>query len=128
MAKHYEITAQYNGNGGQFTTWDKVQHSIKEDSNPYQYLLGALSGCFYSTFRGIAETMEVPFEKLDFSVKCTKRKEVPTTMDSCTMKIIAYGVEHRDLFARAIDETCETCSIYNTLNLVAKMTVDVEFA
>lgn len=128
MAKHNEIKAQYCNDGGSFTTWDKAQHIISENSNPYQYLLGALSGCFYYTFRDIATKKEVSYEKLEFQVKCTKREQIPTTMDNCTMRITAFGVENREAFAQAIDRTCETCSIYYTLNQVAKITVDVEFA
>lgn len=127
MAKHYEITANYRNDGGAFTTWDGVQHTISESSNPYQYLLGALSGCYYYTFKDIASEMGVVYESLDIAIKCTKRKEVPTTMQSCTMAIKAHGVEDRAAFSQAIDRTCETCSIYFTVNQVASITVDVEF-
>lgn len=127
MAKHYEIKANYQNKTGSFTTWDKVEHQVKEDSNPYQYLLGALSGCFYSTFCDIAQSMQVNYEKLEMDIKCTKRAESPTTMKTCTMNITAYGVENPELFCKAIDKCTQTCSIYQTLNLVAQITVDVEF-
>ncbi len=95
-------------------------------TGPYEYLLGALSGCFISTLLAILGE-GFSYSSLDVRVEGEKRKEVPTTLKSTRIKIHAKGISERDAFEAAIKEASDKCSIYQTIKKVSDISVEVSY-
>ncbi len=121
------VKAEYSSDSQYFITPDGVKHNIASTSGPYDYLLGALSGCFYLTFKALAEKIGVVYSSISFDISCTKRTEKPTTMDHCLLLINANGVSNKELFESAIEKTSRYCSIYYTLSHVAAMEYKITY-
>lgn len=97
---------------------------------PYELLPGAPGACFYATFLGIAEKQKIEYEKADIEISGNKREEVPTTLENVTLDLTIYGVDDekdQKKIVRAADLAGKYCSIYQTLQCVAKMTTNVHF-
>ena len=92
---------------------------------PYELLLGALGGCFYSTFLGIAEKMRLEFAGAALSIHGVKREEVPTTLKTVEMTFTIRGAKAEKGFRRAAELASKYCSIHETLSRVAEMSLQV---
>lgn len=92
---------------------------------PYDLLLGALGGCFYSTFLGIAEKMRLEFAGAALSIHGVKREEVPTTLKTVEMTFTIRGAKAEKGFRRAAELASKYCSIHETLSRVAEMSLQV---
>lgn len=122
------IKAEYSNSEQFFVTPDGIRHAIAAMSGPYHYLLGALSGCFYLTFKALGEKMGVKYSSVSFDVSCTKRQEKPTTMEHALLAINALGVEDKKLFESAIEKASRYCSIYYTLSQVASLEYKITYS
>ena len=92
---------------------------------PYDLLLGALGGCFYSTFLGIAEKMRLEFAGAALSIHGVKREEVPTTLKTVEMTFTIRGAKAEKGFRRAAELASKYCSVHETLSRVAEMSLQV---
>ena len=121
------ITAEFSDTYNGFTTPGGGHFELYKQAGPYEYLLGALSGCLYATFKGIAEKMHITWTGANFKVSCTKRAEPPTTMDHCCIEIEASGVSDQKKFESAMEKATRYCSIFQTLSHVSEMKWSVTF-
>lgn len=94
---------------------------------PYELLLGALGGCYYSTFLDIAKKMRLSFERAAFAIHGVKREQTPTTLQQVDMVFTIYGAADEKGFERAAQLAAKYCSVYATLEKVADMHLDVRF-
>ncbi|NLE19453.1 MAG: OsmC family protein [Clostridiales bacterium] len=92
---------------------------------PYELLLGALGGCFYSTFLGIARKMRLEFDSAAFSIHGVKREEVPTTLKTVDIVFTIRGAKGEKGFQRAAELAAKHCSVHETLSKVAEMSLRV---
>ena len=92
---------------------------------PSELLLGALGGCFYSTFLGIARKMRLEFEGAAFSIHGVKREEVPTTLKTVDIVFTIRGAKGEKGFQRAAELAAKHCSVHETLSKVAEMSLRV---
>ncbi len=95
--------------------------------SPYELLLGALGSCYYATFVDIADKMRLNYVSADIDISGTKRKEVPTTLESAVMRFTIRGAENQKGFARAAELAANYCSIHHTLSQVAEITTELVF-
>ncbi len=98
-----------------------------DGSGPYEYLLGALSGCFTSTLYDMCENT-VTFDSADIEIVGTKRDESPCVLVDTRMDITVRGCSDSHLFLECLEQTKANCSIYQTIAKVSRMSVRVEFA
>ncbi len=112
----------------QFVTDKLASFAFSEESAPYDYLLGALSGCLFKTFEDIAVKMRVSWEHVSFDVQGEKRDEVPTTLKQVSIIVHATGVDNQKKFTKAFEAATRYCSIYQTISLVSEMHWSVDFS
>lgn len=110
----------------QFTT-DKGANYVLGETSPYDYLLGALSGCLFSTFVDLAVKMKVSWEHVSLDIEGIKREESPTTLKQCTVKAVVTGAENEAKFTKAFETATRYCSVYQTISKVSEMQWSVEF-
>lgn len=102
------------------------RHCFGEGSGPYEYLLGALSGCFTYTLFDECEG-KVSFDSLDISVVGTKRDEIPSLLQETEMVLVVKGCSDERKLVECIERTKAHCSIFQTISKVCNIQVDVEF-
>lgn len=102
-------------------------HYFIEGTGPYEYLLGALSGCFTYTLYDECEG-KVCFDSVDISIVGTKRDESPTVLVDTQMSLVVKGCSDQELFLECLEQTKAHCSIFNTISKVSRMGVSVEFS
>lgn len=95
---------------------------------PYEFLLGALGSCFYSTFVDIADKMRLQYERAELSISGTKRTEVPTTLEHATLRLTIVGAPEQKGFDRAVELAGKYCSVHATLSMVADIQTELHFA
>src|SRR5690554_2229675 len=111
----------------QFVTDKGSKFSFSAESAPYDYLLGALSGCLFKTFEELAVKMRISWEHISFEVDGEKQEEVPTTLKMVTIAVTATGVENQQKFTKAFETATRYCSIYQTISQVSEMHWSVDF-
>lgn len=125
MANIREINAHFTDGNRYFENSLGSEFHYTQATGPYEYLLGALAGCYVSTLSGYER--KTGWEKLDVNVQGIKRESIPTTLESTTIKLKAYKVDDKDEFTRLAKKASEECSIYQTIAQVSKMTLEIEF-
>lgn len=98
-----------------------------DEFSPYDLVLAGLSGCFYLTFLGITEKMQLSFDEVIIDIKGEHRKDPPTTLEQV---VIAMEVKGADLakekqFQRATEIAGKYCSVYQTLSHVAQIDTEL---
>ena len=93
-------------------------------TGPYEYLLGALSGCFVST---LLDIFTDDYESVDAHIEGEKREEVPTTLKHTLLRLNVKGVKEKENFRSAVTRASETCSIYQTISKVSEMEIQIVF-
>lgn len=126
MGDKKHIRADFVPGHYQFSTDKGIAFPIGETA-PYEYLLGALSGCLFYTFEELAGKMRFSWEHISFEVNGEKREEVPTTLKEVHLGITATGVDNESKFLKAFETATRYCSIYQTLSHVSEMHWDVTF-
>ena len=117
------------------TRWRTVTDSgleIQMGSNtgkatPYDLLLGALSGCLYSTFESILVKMQVSVKGTRFDIHGEKRDDKIATLKECHVDITIIGAEDEQKAKKAMEIATRYCSIYQTISNVADMSWEVTF-
>jgi len=122
-----EVRADFVDGHYQFSTPAGDAYAYTATTGPYEYLLGALSGCLFMTFQEIAVKMHISWEHVSFQTHGTKRDETPTWLKECSIHVTATGVEEKDKFTKCFEKATRYCSIFQTLAHVAEMHWDIEF-
>jgi putative redox protein len=127
MGEKKHIRADFVPGHYQFATAKGSSFVIGPESAPYDYLLGALSGCLFKTFEELAVKMRISWEHISFEVNGSKRDEVPTTLEEVTIAVQASGVENQQKFLKAFEMATRYCSIYQTISKVSRMSWSADF-
>ncbi len=127
MGEKKHIRADFVPGHYQFTTDKGSSFEFNPDSAPYDYLLGALSGCLFKTFEEVAVKMRISWEHISFEVNGNKRDAVPTTLEEVIITVQASGVENQQKFLKAFETATRYCSIYQTISHVSEMSWSVDF-
>jgi len=127
MSESKHVRADFVHGHYQFNTSDGSVYELGT-TGPYDYLLGALSGCLFSTFEALSVKMQVAWEHVGFEVFGTKRETSPTTLKECTINVTATGCDNQEKFLKAFETATRYCSIYQTLSKVAEMHWIVDFS
>lgn len=103
----------FHSNGGRDNYFDST-------IGPYEYLLGALSGCWYSTLTDVIKD-SITYDWCDIHVEGVKREESPTTLKHTKMTVAVMNPSDYEAFLDACKQTCGYCSIYQTIAKVSEM-------
>lgn len=122
------IRADFIPDHGQFVTPGGDAYAYTDTTGPYEYLLGALSGCLFSTFKDVIADKDVGYELVTFDVEGTKRDEVPTWLVHVLIHVTVHGCDNPQAFTSLFEEATKRCSVYQTLAHVAEMEWTIEFA
>lgn len=117
---HFDESAEY------FFTPSNDYSTFSEGQGPYEYLLGALSGCYYYTLCDIAEN-KVTWSSVDIEVVGRKRKTIPTTLEKTLLTLNVTGATDEAIFLKCAEEAARNCSIFQTISKVSEMVLKVEF-
>lgn len=125
MTRSVECVFHKEDDGYFLSKKEKHFYSLS-DAGPYEYLLGALGGCFFSTFK---DETKIPCSWDDVKIKINgiKRTSSPTTLESATMSFTVCGCKERGNFLKRIEQTKKDCSIFITLSKVANIETEVIF-
>lgn len=127
MKEYRKIKAHFDNDDWHFNTTDDLRYDfIDGKSGPYEFLLGALSGCFFSTVEDFIPE-GVVYESADVTVKGRKRSTVPTTLEETIIEIEAKGVSDKKAFEQAVTKAKECCSIFQTIKCVSSMSVEIRY-
>ena len=120
------VTAHFKNDEKYFANKLGAEFYFTQATGPYEYLLGALSGCFYYTLDSFERKSE--WESLDFEIIGVKEEnKIPTTLKTTTIYIKAHGVEDRKEFEALVERAKKECSIYNTIDKVSQMFVNIVY-
>ena len=128
MGEKKHVTAEFVPGTWEFTTDGGSTFQIGKTSTPYDYLMGALSGCLFATFNDLAIKMKVEWEHVSFDVNGEKKATPPTTFEWVSIDVVAKGVSDQERFTKAFETATRYCSIYTTISKVAEMKWNIEFA
>ncbi len=121
--------AHFSPSGGDdYFTAGGLVFPFKDGLGPYEYLMGALSGCFTYTLEDELEAKGLPFKDISVSTAGVKRDEVPTTLEKTSIKlrIVVEGPYDEDAYLGCVHLAQEHCSMYQTIKCVSAMSVDTE--
>ncbi len=95
----------------------------ENEFSPYDLVLAGLSGCFYLTFLGITEKMQLSYDQVIIDIKGEHRKEPPATLEHIDIEMTVKGAdtEKEKQFLRATEIAGKYCSVYQTLSQVAEI-------
>lgn len=125
MANERTITAHFCKDKRYFENSIGAEFRYTAFTGPYEYLLGALAGCFFATLDSFERKRG--WEKVSITVRGIKREEVPTTLRNTYMDIEAYGIEDREEFEELVKKAQDACSIYRTISEVSDISVDITY-
>lgn len=121
-----KATGHFSEEGRYFTTGpDSYKHEFREGTGPYEYLMGALAGCFYSTLNSFER--KCTWDYVEITPSCIKRTTVPTTAETTTLEVVAKNCSDKEEFEELVKKTASACSIYNTISRVSSIDVAVRF-
>lgn len=119
------ITARFSAERRYFENSIGREFDFTSTTGPYEYLLGALSGCFYSTLASFPRKTE--WKEMEIRITGYKRDEVPTTLRRTVLDITVYGAEDEEEVKALIGRASEECSIFATISKVSMMEVNTSF-
>ena len=125
MGQQRTITAHFNQERRYFENSIGREFDFTQSTGPYEYLLGALSGCFYLTL--LATKHQSRWQDVEITVTGIKRDTVPTTLEKTIISITVHGATDEDEFRALAAEAEKNCSIYNTIKTVSEMVVEIKF-
>ena len=126
MGQQRTITAHFNQERRYFENYIGREFDFTQSTGPYEYLLGALSGCFYLTLLSTKHTGR--WQDVEITVTGIKRDTVPTTLEKTIISITVHGATDEDEFRALAAEAEKNCSIYNTIKTVSEMEVEIKLA
>lgn len=123
MANTKEINAYFSDDKKYFENSIGSEFYYSQAMGPYEYLLGALAGCYISTLYSYERKSS--WKELTVNVKGTKRDTVPTTLEETDIIIRAKEVEDKKEFETLARRAVDECSIFQTISKVSKMNLDI---
>ncbi len=130
MGQHVEANVHFGEvfEGEMLLKEGSVKIGMKPDqAGPYKLLLGALTGCYHSTFLDIAIKKRLTFTSVKYHLEGEKRDEVPTTLKVLHLAIEVENASNQAQILRCFELAAKYCSIYTTLSQVAQITFAVTF-
>ena len=115
-----EIFAHFTQTSRSFHSKDGRDNYFDSTIGPYEYLLGALSGCWYSTLTDVIKD-GITYDWCDIHVEGVKREESPTTLKHTRLTVTVKNPSDFDVFRKACEATCGYCSIFQTIAKVSEM-------
>jgi len=94
---------------------------------PYDMIFGALGSCMYVNFQEIADKQKIKFESVTVEVTGDKRDTIPRLLEWVLVKYIVKNCDNKEGLRKASKLSSKYCSIYQTLDSVAKMSCVIEF-
>jgi len=122
-----EIFAHYSGSEEFFQNKEGVRRDLEYGFGPYEYLLGALSSCFYYTAKDLLDSEGVEVKAIDIHAIGTKRDEAPTTLKRTALDVTVTGTSDKDKAKELLEEASRRCSIFQTISKVSEMALSVRF-
>ena len=118
---HFDDTGKWFTAGGE-------HFSYREGLGAYEYLMGALAGCFTSTFLDELAQCGMTVGPIDVHCCGRKREEVPTTLEQTRIELRVHALRKEDesTIMDCIEKTKEHCSMYQTIKCVSTMIVECE--
>lgn len=120
-----KATGTFTENKSYFTTPSGETHEYKDGSGPYEYLMGALCGCFYSTLADFER--KGTWGEVIINASGVKRTVSPTTLEHTSLEVIGKNISDKEEFEHLVKKTAQTCSIFQTISKVSEMDVVVRF-
>lgn len=120
-----EVWAHFSADENYFTK-DGKRYPYEEGMGPYEYLMGALSGCFASTLRDEMEEEGVSFSRIELHTWGIKRDAMPSTLKETHIEITVVSQCSRKSIEHCVIKAQEHCSMYQTVKCVSDMHVDLE--
>lgn len=108
-----------------FTTPIGEVHVFQDGSGPYEYFMGALTGCFYSTLSDFER--KGTWGEVVINATGVKRTTVPTTLEHTSLEVVGKNISDKEEFELLVKKTAEACSIFQTIAKVSAMDVVVRF-
>lgn len=90
-------------------------------SEPYDLLLGALSGCLYATLESIFEKMQITCKGTLFDISGEKRDDKVATLATCHVDVTFIGATDQAKATKAFEIATRYCSVFQTISKVAEM-------
>ena len=125
MSRERRIEAHFDEHDQHFNAPGGEEHGYSAATGPYEYLLGALAGCFYYTLASYER--KCSWDHVGISVIGKKRESIPATLEETELKITAYGTDDRDEFESLVRRAEKECSIYNTISKVSNITLSISY-
>ena len=107
MMEAYRQAYAHFGADGRYFTKEGRRFDYQDGMGPYEYLMGALCGCFCSTLEDELALAGVAVQAIDAHAYGKKRESVERIMD-------------------AVGQACRHCSMYQTIACVSRMHVSCE--
>lgn len=131
MGERTHIVSKFNPQVGYLHNdrGSKVELSSNDGAfSAYELLLGALSHCLFSTFKSLAEKMQIEYENVELDIVGVKRDEKVALLETAKLDIKATGVNDKDKFEKAIEISSRYCSVFQTLSKVATLSWTINFS
>ena len=125
MAQERKIVSHFDSQKEYFENSLGREFLFTATTGPYEYLLGALSGCFYRTL--VSFERKGSWEKLEIAVTGIKRETVPTTLEKTILDITVFNANVKDEFADLARMASEACSIFQTISKVSEMKINIKY-
>ncbi len=126
MAERKNVIEFENGFNGTVHGAGADIHVEKGQIEPYDMTFGALASCFYSTFLGIIEKESLTVSKAKITVTGDKKETVPTMLSWVHLDVELISKEETEKLSKCIQQASETCSMYQMISHVAKMSWDLK--
>ena len=125
MAPERKITAHFESGKRYFENSIGNEFLFTSFTGPYEYLLGALSGCFYSTLDSLERSSS--WEKMTIKTTGIKRDTVPTTLECTTLDITVVKATDKAEVEILAKKASEMCSIFQTIGKVSEMKININY-
>ncbi len=125
MGQIRTITAHFTSERRYFENSLGKEFDFTASTGPYEYLLGALSGCFYLTILSLEHKSR--WGNVDIEVIGNKRSETPTTLEKTTLLITVHDAQDKEEFESLVEKATKACSVYTTISAVSEMEWKIEY-
>ena len=125
MSRERKITACFSSGRRYFENSLGTEFDFTTATGPYEYLLGALTGCFYSTLSSFPH--KSGWRSMEITARGYKREEVPTTLCRTVLDITVHGAEEEEEVRSLIERASVECSIFATISKVSTMEINTVF-
>lgn len=125
MARDRIITAHFNSSKRWFENQLGTEYNYTSATGPYEYLLGALAGCYLLTLGSFEHKGR--WESIDMQVTGKKRDETPTTLKTTRLDMTVKGASDEAEFLSLVERAKAECSVFQTIAKVSEMIVEVKF-